>query len=173
MLLQKAWYFTGANVSLGEAAKLLKPNPELTIKEKRKGGRKKGGGGKGGGQMHSYSDSGSHWDLGKPIPESDLWFKNKKSPCFLSPEDSLWSTLNLNRSYIKISQSLSLYIHSGTAEPNCVISCSSITEITECSNCQLMPSNGIKRYSSVRRVTITATNHKGRLGALAVSVPQG
>lgn len=50
MLLQKAWYFTGANVSLGEAAKLLKPNPELTITEKRKGGRKKGGGGKGGGK---------------------------------------------------------------------------------------------------------------------------
>lgn len=171
MLLQKAWCFTGANVSLCEAVKLLKPNPDLTITEKR-GGKKKGGG-KIKGQMHSYRSSGNCWDLRKPIPESDLWFKNKKSPCFLSPKDSLWSMLNLNRSYIKRSQSSSLYIHSGTAEPNCVISCSSITEITECSNCQLMPSNGIKRYSSVRRVTITATNHKGRLGALAVSAPQG
>lgn len=58
--------------------------------------------------------------------------------------------LNLNISCIKNSQSPALQIHSEIGEPNCIISCSSITKITECSHCKLMPSYGIKRYNSVR-----------------------
>lgn len=71
------------------------------------------------------------------------------------------------------SQSPALQIHSEMGEPNCIISYSSVTEITECSHCKLMPSYGIKRYNSVRRVTIIPTYHKGKLQALAVLPLQG
>lgn len=75
---------------------------------------------------------------------------------------------NLNKSCMKKSQSPTLQIHSERGEPNGIISYSSVTEITECSHCKLMPSYGIKRYNSVRRVTIITTYHRGKIQALAV-----
>jgi len=81
--------------------------------------------------------------------------------------------INLNGLCIKKSRTPALQINSEIGDPNCIVSCSSVTGITECSHCKLMPSYGIKRYNSVRHVTIITTYHKGKIQALAVLALQG